>query len=217
MATPKYPTPSRTASDGDSKNVSDIFSELCSQFHDFDDRGQYRRYKKQATSEEANNFAVRFGLDKAQIAIDLKEPDLKTLLQAQAEGKDEQVTWMSVNSHFNIPTPSWLTRACQQCMVPRKAEGNRGSHREQVQFFHAIAGDHRKLGRPEAASRTESRQEVSSEKAIPQSGQGGRRRRPKTETAIDVSEGGRPGEGHRQRIRVTEARLRGAGLRGRPR
>lgn len=71
-------------------------TELFSQFHDFDDPGTYEGYMDQAISKTTANFAVRFGVERAEIAINLTEQDLGALLQVQAENKDDKIacTWM---------------------------------------------------------------------------------------------------------------------------
>lgn len=86
----------RPVTHDDPKTAKEIKTELFSRFHDFDDPTTYEDYMTQATSRTTANFAVRFGVEKAEIAINLNERDLGALLQVQAEGKDEKMvcTWM---------------------------------------------------------------------------------------------------------------------------
>lgn len=84
----------RAIPQGDPKNAKDILTELFEKFHHFDDAQTYQHLSEQALSEKAGNFAVRFGVEQAEIAIDLNAQDVGALLQVQADGKDEKVTWM---------------------------------------------------------------------------------------------------------------------------
>lgn len=74
--------------------MRDVKTELFDKFHRFDDAATYRQRVDQALDEKTNNFAVRFGVEEAEIAIGLNEQDVGALLQVQAEGKEEKVTWM---------------------------------------------------------------------------------------------------------------------------
>lgn len=96
MAAPRQPSPARPASQDDPKSAKEITADLFAQFHNFDDPDTYDDYMKQATSKTTANFAVRFGVEKAEIAINLEEQDLGALLQVQAENKDDSIvcTWM---------------------------------------------------------------------------------------------------------------------------
>lgn len=96
MAGPTDSLPARPLSDEDPKTAKVIRAELFSRFHNFDDPDTYEAYMTQAISGSTANFAVRFGVEKADIAINLKEQDLGALLQVQAEGKDDNIvcTWM---------------------------------------------------------------------------------------------------------------------------
>lgn len=86
---------SQTPSTGaDPKTARQILTELSDKFHKFDDAATYQDHVGHALSEKTANFAVRFGVEEADIAIGLNEQDVGALLQVQAEGKDEKVTWM---------------------------------------------------------------------------------------------------------------------------
>lgn len=88
---PKFQTP---FAQGDPKTARQILTELSDKFHKFDDADTYQQYVEQALSEQTSNFAVRFGVQEAEIAIGLNDQDVGALLQVQAEGKEEKVTWM---------------------------------------------------------------------------------------------------------------------------
>lgn len=78
------------------KNI-DIRAALFAKFRKFDDADNYQHYADEALSAETTNFAVRFGVEEAEIAIGLNGQDVGALLEVQAErkgGKDEKVTWM---------------------------------------------------------------------------------------------------------------------------
>lgn len=96
MATLRQPSPARAASQDELKSAKETTTELFSQFHNLDDPDTYEYYMEQATSKTTANFAVRFGVDKAEIAVNLQEQDLGALLQVQAENKDDNIvcTWM---------------------------------------------------------------------------------------------------------------------------
>lgn len=78
------------------KTAKEITTELFSRFHDFDNPDTYEKYMDQATGVNTANFAVRFGVEKAEIAFDLEAQDLGALLQVQADNKDDTIacTWM---------------------------------------------------------------------------------------------------------------------------
>lgn len=100
MASPENPVSTRPVAHDDPKTAKEIKTKLFSQFHNFDDPATYENYMTQATQKNTANFAVRFGVEKAEIAINLNEHDLGALLQvqAQASGKDKDekmvCTWM---------------------------------------------------------------------------------------------------------------------------
>lgn len=78
------------------KTAKEITTEMFGRFHDFDDSDMYRTYLDRAIAANTANFAVRFGVEKAEIAFDLESQDLSTLLQVQANSKDDTIacTWM---------------------------------------------------------------------------------------------------------------------------
>lgn len=111
MAEPAQPNPSVASVGGNPKPVNansrverdiqndpmsalELLSELSSKFLNFDDATTYRGLVDQALSQNTANFAVRFGLDQSEIAINLKPRDLQTLLAVQAKKEDDNVTWM---------------------------------------------------------------------------------------------------------------------------
>lgn len=86
-------TTSHTGQD-DPKNAKEILTELSDKFHNFDDPTTYEILMNDALGETTANFAVRFGVDKAEIAVNLNEQDLGALLQVQAKEKNDLTTWM---------------------------------------------------------------------------------------------------------------------------
>lgn len=94
MAHPADSTSPRPVAQHDPKNAKDILTELSDKFYNFDDAQTYEALMNDALKENTANFAVRFGVDKAEIAVDLTEQDLGALLQVQADGKDDLTTWM---------------------------------------------------------------------------------------------------------------------------
>lgn len=80
----------------DPKTANEVVTEVFSQFHDFDDPLRYESLLDQATSKTAANFAVRFGVEKAEIAINLDEQSLEAILEHRTEKKDDNIicTWM---------------------------------------------------------------------------------------------------------------------------
>lgn len=86
-------TTSHTGQD-DPKNAKEILSELSDKFHNFDDPHTYEVLMNDALRETTANFAVRFGVDKSEIAVNLNEQDLGALLQVQADEKNDMTTWM---------------------------------------------------------------------------------------------------------------------------
>lgn len=96
MADPTGSLPTRPVPEDAPRSARDIRTELFSRFHNFDDPDSYESYMAQAISGSTANFAVRFGVENADIAVNLKEQDLGALLQVQAEAKDDKIvcTWM---------------------------------------------------------------------------------------------------------------------------
>lgn len=90
MACPADSTTRPVANDGPKNALTD----LSDKFHNFDDIQTYEALMNDALGENTANFAVRFGVDKAEIAINLNEQELGALLQVQADGKDDLTTWM---------------------------------------------------------------------------------------------------------------------------
>lgn len=86
-------TTSHTGQD-DPKNAKQILSELSDKFHNFDDPQTYEVLMNDALRETTANFAVRFGVDKSEIAVNLNEQDVGALLQVQADEKNDLTTWM---------------------------------------------------------------------------------------------------------------------------
>ncbi|KAJ4413778.1 hypothetical protein N0V82_008322 [Gnomoniopsis sp. IMI 355080] len=80
----------------DPKNAKEILSELFDKFHNFDDVHSYEALMNDALREDTANFAVRFGVDKSEIAIDLNEQDVGALLQVQADDKNDLTTWINI-------------------------------------------------------------------------------------------------------------------------
>lgn len=81
--------------------MNEVFNNYHEQFHDFDDPATYRDYMEKATNRFTSNFVVRFGADKAKIAINLTHQDIDALVHQAAPGKGDQdlpVTWMYVPS-----------------------------------------------------------------------------------------------------------------------
>ncbi|PSR81608.1 hypothetical protein BD289DRAFT_454739 [Coniella lustricola] len=99
---PDAPAPEPLA-DHDPREMRQVLQDLRERFNDFDQEDTYRSYMGQATSKKAANFAVRFGVETAEIAINLKESDVKALLQLQARQKDDKVTWINIWSPSKNP------------------------------------------------------------------------------------------------------------------
>lgn len=87
-------TSTRSVAQNDPKNAKEILTELSDKFHNFDDVHSYEALMNDALQEDTANFAVRFGVDKSEIAINLNEQDLGALLQVQADDKNDLTTWM---------------------------------------------------------------------------------------------------------------------------
>lgn len=86
-------TTSHLGQDGP-KNAKEILTELSDKFSNFDDPQTYEVLMNDALRETTANFAVRFGVDKSEIAVNLNEQDLGALLQVQADDKNDLTTWM---------------------------------------------------------------------------------------------------------------------------
>ncbi|KAJ4394257.1 hypothetical protein N0V93_003474 [Gnomoniopsis smithogilvyi] len=84
------------AQDDVPKNAKEILTELSDKFHDFDDDELYEALMNDALNRKTANFAVRFGVNKSEIAIDLNEQDLGALLQVQADEKNDLTTWINI-------------------------------------------------------------------------------------------------------------------------
>lgn len=78
----------------DPKNAKEILTELSDKFHNFDDPQTYEVLMNDALKETTANFAVRFGVDKSEIAVNLNDQNLGALLQVQADDKNDLTTWM---------------------------------------------------------------------------------------------------------------------------
>lgn len=90
-------TPTTAADSAFPVPVYEIRSGLTAQFHDFDDRTVYDEYLLRAIDKGTNNFAVRFGAEKASIATDLGAQDVTALLDFKLSKREEEglpVTWM---------------------------------------------------------------------------------------------------------------------------
>lgn len=76
--------------------ANEIYSELLDQFHKFNEADVYEDYIKRAEDEKTNNFVVRIGFDDARIATNLREQDVKALLDLRSleEHSNLPVTWM---------------------------------------------------------------------------------------------------------------------------
>ncbi|KAF7370024.1 putative adp-ribosylation factor protein [Mycena sanguinolenta] len=96
MATPEHARPSAPASQDVPKSAKELLSEIFDQFHNFDARDECTHHLNEAISEKTANFAVRFGVDEAKIAINLPVQALQILLQVQAERKEDKVTWINI-------------------------------------------------------------------------------------------------------------------------
>lgn len=94
MAQPVDSTSTMSAAQAVPKNAKEVLTELSDKFHDFDNVQTYEALMNGALEENAVNFAVRFGVDKSEIAINLNEQDLGALLQVQADDKNDLTTWM---------------------------------------------------------------------------------------------------------------------------
>lgn len=94
MADPMDATSTRPAAQDDPKNAKEVLKELLDKFHDFDDVQSYEALMNDALEKDTANFAVRFGVDKSEIANNLNEQDLGALLQVQADEKNDLTTWM---------------------------------------------------------------------------------------------------------------------------
>lgn len=94
MADTMDPTSTRPVAQDGPKNAKEVLTELSDKFHNFDDVKSYEAFMNSALDEKTANFAVRFGVDKSEIAINLNEQDLGALLQVQADEKNDLTTWM---------------------------------------------------------------------------------------------------------------------------